>query len=141
MKAVFDIYDKVLKILLCCATGGFVAICLLQVFFRFVLQNSLVWSQEACNLLFFLSIFLGAAVCVTERPAHHDRPGTGVPSFPCEAILVPSNLCHYVYFFCIYGVQWLQHGSHLCPSNHLYPEAELLSCLSVHSYHLYFDGY
>ena len=67
MKAVFDIYDKVLKILLCCATGGFVAICLLQVFFRFVLQNSLVWSQEACNLLFFLSIFLGAAVCVTER--------------------------------------------------------------------------
>lgn len=67
MKAIFDIYDKILKILLCCATGGFVVICLLQVFFRYALQNSLVWSQEACNLLFFLSIFLGAAVCVTDR--------------------------------------------------------------------------
>lgn len=139
MKAVFDIYDKVLKILLCCATGGFVAICLLQVFFRFVLQNSLVWSQEACNLLFFLSIFLGAAVCVTERPAHHDRPGTGVPSFPCEAILVPSNLCHYVYFFCIYGVMYSMALTFAL--KHLYPEAELLFMSICPSYHLYFGGY
>ncbi len=67
VKAIFDIYDKALKVLLCCATGGFIFICLLQVLFRFVLQNSLVWSQEACNLLFFISIFLGAAVCVTDR--------------------------------------------------------------------------
>ncbi|RHR05204.1 TRAP transporter small permease [Pseudoflavonifractor sp. AF19-9AC] len=67
MKTLFHIYDKVLKALLCCATGGFIVICLLQIFFRYVLQNSLVWSQEACNLLFFLSIFLGSAVCVTER--------------------------------------------------------------------------
>lgn len=67
MKIILDIYDKVLKLLLCCVTGGFVVVCLLQVFFRYVLNNSLVWSQELCNLLFFVSIFLGAAVCVTER--------------------------------------------------------------------------
>lgn len=67
MQKVFSIYDKALRVLLCCTTGGFVVICLVQIFYRYVLRNSIVWSNEACNLLFYISIFLGSAICVTEK--------------------------------------------------------------------------
>lgn len=67
MNKFFEYYDKAVRILLIAATAGFVTICLVQVFVRFALSGSIVWANEMCNLLFYISIFLGAAACVTER--------------------------------------------------------------------------
>ena len=67
MNKFFEYYDKAVRILLIAATAGFVTICLVQVFVRFALSSSIVWANEMCNLLFYISIFLGAAACVTER--------------------------------------------------------------------------
>lgn len=67
MKKIFEYYDKIIRVLLISATAGFTAICITQVFVRYVLGSSIIWAQELCNLLFYIAIFLGAAVCVTER--------------------------------------------------------------------------
>lgn len=67
MKKFFEYYDKVTRVLLISATAGFTIICMTQVFVRYILGSSIIWAQELCNLLFYIAIFLGAAVCVTER--------------------------------------------------------------------------
>ena len=67
MKKFFEYYDKIIRVLLISTTAGFTAICMTQVFVRYVLGSSIIWAQELCNLLFYIAIFLGAAVCVTER--------------------------------------------------------------------------
>ena len=46
---------------------GFSAICFAQVIARYVLNNSIIWADQACRYLFCVSTFLGAAVCVKEK--------------------------------------------------------------------------
>ena len=55
------------KALLCVAAIGFSGICFAQVFCRYVLNNSIVWADQACRYLFCVSTFLGAALCVNEK--------------------------------------------------------------------------
>ena len=46
---------------------GFSAICFAQVIARYVLNNSIIWADQACRYLVCVSTFLGAAVCVKEK--------------------------------------------------------------------------
>ena len=67
MKKFWYIYDTVLKSLIMTTSGTFVILILAQIFFRYVLRSSLVWSEEVSRLLFFATIMFGTAVCVTEK--------------------------------------------------------------------------
>ena len=48
-------------------TAGFLVVVSLQVFYRFVLELPLVWSEEAARYLFVWAAFLGAAVAIGRR--------------------------------------------------------------------------
>jgi len=67
MKKFWQIYDTLLKGLIMVTSGSFVILILAQVFFRYALQSSLVWSEEVSRLLFFITIMFGSAVCVTAK--------------------------------------------------------------------------
>jgi TRAP-type C4-dicarboxylate transport system permease small subunit len=48
-------------------TAGFLVVVSLQVFYRFVLEIPMVWSEEAARYLFVWAAFLGAAVAIGRR--------------------------------------------------------------------------
>jgi len=56
-------WDILLAILL----GSLVVIMFIQVFFRYVLNNSLSWSEELAKYLFVWMTFLGAALCLRDK--------------------------------------------------------------------------
>ena len=57
------IWDYLLALLL----GGLVAVMLTQVFFRYVLNSSLAWSEELAKYLFVWMTFIGGAICLKEN--------------------------------------------------------------------------
>ncbi len=52
--------------LLAAVFGGTVLIVLMQVVYRYVLNNSLTWTEEICRYLFTWMIFLGAALAIRD---------------------------------------------------------------------------
>jgi TRAP-type C4-dicarboxylate transport system permease small subunit len=48
-------------------TAGFLLVVCFQVFYRFVLEIPLIWSEEAARYLFVWAAFLGAAVALGRR--------------------------------------------------------------------------
>ncbi len=54
-------------ILLAFLLGSLVVIMFIQVFFRYVLNNSLSWSEELAKYLFVWMTFLGAALCLRDK--------------------------------------------------------------------------
>jgi TRAP-type C4-dicarboxylate transport system permease small subunit len=58
-----NLWDIVLSVLL----GSLVVIMFIQVFFRYVLNNSLSWSEELAKYLFVWMTFLGAALCLRDK--------------------------------------------------------------------------
>ena len=42
-------------------------VCIIQIFCRFLLNQSIPWSDEVCRLTFFLSMFYGSVLCVLKR--------------------------------------------------------------------------
>ena len=78
-----DFWDSLLAILL----GSLVLIMFIQVFFRYVLNNSLSWSEELAKYLFVWMTFLGAALCL------RDKAHIGVDYF---VSLLPGHFRHAV---------------------------------------------
>ncbi|MDR1933268.1 MAG: TRAP transporter small permease [Spirochaetales bacterium] len=66
MKKFWDAYDRFLKGIILLTSSAFVILVLLQIFCRYVLGNSLAWSEEMCKLLFYATILFGSAVCITD---------------------------------------------------------------------------
>ncbi|MDR1317392.1 MAG: TRAP transporter small permease [Spirochaetales bacterium] len=66
MKKFWDTYDRFLKGVILFTSAAFVFLVLLQIFCRYILGNSLAWSEEMCKLLFFATIMFGSAICITE---------------------------------------------------------------------------
>jgi C4-dicarboxylate transporter DctQ subunit len=66
MKRFWGAYDRFLKGIILCTSAAFVTLVLLQIFCRYVLGNSLAWSEEVCKLLFYATIMFGSAVCITD---------------------------------------------------------------------------
>lgn len=52
---------------LCLSVAGFSCLALTQVVCRYVFNNSLSWSDQACRYLFCVTTFMGAAICVREQ--------------------------------------------------------------------------
>ena len=63
LRAVYAIYDRVLTVLAVLLVGGTVLIMGAQVFFRYVLNDSLIWAEEVCGyfLVWTTFLFLGRA--------------------------------------------------------------------------------
>lgn len=61
--------EKVLNIMVAVSFTILIAACVLQVFTRFVLNNSLSWTEELARYAFIWSNLLGAAIC-TQKSSH-----------------------------------------------------------------------
>lgn len=53
--------------LLFASVAGCTIICFLQVIFRYLLNNSLSWSEELCRYLFVGMVFIGAGIGVLQK--------------------------------------------------------------------------
>lgn len=58
------LFGRLLEIIITLCLGSVVVITLLQVFFRYVIQQPLTWSQEALMICFVYSVLFGAALAV-----------------------------------------------------------------------------
>lgn len=67
MKKVLNLIDGLVENIIFVCTAGFVCVSFLQVIFRYVLNNSLSWSEEFSRYLFVVSVFLGSAVGLLHR--------------------------------------------------------------------------
>lgn len=59
---IFNIIDKIVKIVLIFLSIAMVIFGFAQVFFRYVMQNSLTWSEELIRYMFIWSTFLAVPV-------------------------------------------------------------------------------
>ena len=55
---------SILEWLVCLLFAAIIILGGMQVFFRYVLESSLVWSEEISKILFFYIIYLGAALAI-----------------------------------------------------------------------------
>lgn len=69
MKRLFDCLDAVLEYMGISIASLMIAIAFLQVVFRYVLQNALSWSEEACIFLFVWMSYVGMALAM-RKDAH-----------------------------------------------------------------------
>ena len=67
MKTFFRWFDRSIYALMFLCIAGFVVISFLQVIFRFVLNDSLYWSEEISRYLFVWMVFLGSGVALLHR--------------------------------------------------------------------------
>jgi C4-dicarboxylate transporter DctQ subunit len=67
MKKVFALFDGFLENVIFICTVGYVILSFLQVIFRYVFNNSLVWSEEMCRYLFVWTVFFGSAIALKSR--------------------------------------------------------------------------
>lgn len=67
IKKIVEFVDKVVKYLAVAAFSVMTVLIILQVFYRYVLQSSLSFSEELARYLFIWATLLGAAMCVNRR--------------------------------------------------------------------------
>lgn len=64
LKKIEYYFDRLLEFIVTLCLGAVVVVSFLQVFFRYVLNKPLGWSQEALMILFVYSILFGAALAI-----------------------------------------------------------------------------
>ncbi len=64
---VLKVFDKAIYTIIFLCIAGFVTLAFLQVFCRFILNDSLTWSEELCRYLFVWMVFLGAGVGILHK--------------------------------------------------------------------------
>jgi TRAP-type C4-dicarboxylate transport system permease small subunit len=62
LKPILALIDRVLKIAVSVCYATLIAVTVVGVFFRYVLNDSLIWSEELGRYLFVWIVFLGAAM-------------------------------------------------------------------------------
>lgn len=67
MNKFWKIFDSLMEDLLFITVAGCTIICFLQVIFRYVLNNSLSWSEELCRYLFVGMVFIGTGVGILQK--------------------------------------------------------------------------
>lgn len=67
MKTALRIFDRLVYTVIFLCIAGFVTLSFTQVFFRFVLNNSITWSEEMCRYLFVWMVFLGSGIGLLHR--------------------------------------------------------------------------
>lgn len=88
------------------ALGSIVLITLVQVFFRYVLGSSLLWTPELTKLVFIWMTFIGSAAALYRR--RHLRIDSLTNVLPQRAQTVLSLVAHFMiialmWFFVFYG--------------------------------------
>jgi TRAP-type transport system small permease protein len=103
-------FDKITDFILTCLLATMVCIVLLSVFFRYVLNDSLFWSDELVRYVFVWFTMIGAAVVLRER--EHIRIEYFVEKLPertrrmIEAAVL-AGVCLLQSAFAILGFLWV----------------------------------
>lgn len=64
LQSISDFINKVVQVVSAAMIGVIAVVCIIQVFCRFILNNSLSWSEEVMRYLFIWMIFLGTTITV-----------------------------------------------------------------------------
>ena len=67
MRKAFYYFDRSIEILMFFCVVGFASVAFTQVFFRYVLNNSIPWAEELCRYLFVWLVFMGAGLGLVKR--------------------------------------------------------------------------
>ena len=103
------IFEKILETGLVVLFGLIIVCVVLQVFYRYVLNNPLIWSEELAKLAFIWMIFLG--LCLAERERVHIVVDFFVDRMPALvqnilrvmidvfSIIILTTICYYAIGF------------------------------------------
>jgi TRAP-type C4-dicarboxylate transport system permease small subunit len=103
-KKILNVYDNIVKGILVAIVAAFIIIVFVQVIFRYVLNNSLSWSEELARILFTQMIFLASPIAVLEK--RHIAVDIVLQYLPRAAkrwVYVVINVLTFV-FFCFLAV-------------------------------------
>ncbi len=64
---ILDIICEIYRVICIALMSAFIVIVLISIFFRYVLNNSIMWSEQVCRYLFVWMIMLGAPVVFRKR--------------------------------------------------------------------------
>jgi len=64
---IMDIICEIYRIICMALMAAFVVIVLISIFYRYVLNNSIMWSEQVCRYLFVWMIMFGAPVVFRKR--------------------------------------------------------------------------
>ena len=111
MKKLISIYNKAEEYFLCYGMILMVIIVFIQVFCRYVLNNSLSWSEELVRYIFVWQVWLGASLGM--RINEHIRVDMFVKKLPEAAkkvldLLIIILLLWFYGALVVYGFQYLQ---------------------------------
>jgi len=67
MKKKQNLFDAIIDNIIFITIAGFVLVSFMQVIFRYILNNSLIWAEELCRYLFVWMVFFGSAVAFKDR--------------------------------------------------------------------------
>ncbi len=116
---VASVIDTVLETVSAALLVGLVSIALLQVFCRYILNNSLSWPEEAARFIFVWFVFIGAAM-ITGR-AHHITIDVVQRSLNPQALRVHAFLSRVIsssvaIFLVVFGWELVRRASYISPA-------------------------
>lgn len=116
-----SIVDRIVKVLVVISFTVLIAACVLQVFTRFVLNNSLSWTEELARYAFIWANLTGAAICV--RSQSHATVTAITDNLPRKAQVV-LKLFVYVIIMAI-SVILIRYGSQVAWAGRFQPSPAL----------------
>lgn len=144
-----DVVAGIVKLLVVVSFTALIAACVLQVFTRFVLNNSLSWTEELARYAFIWANLAGAAICV--RKQSHATVTAITDNLPRKAQVVLKIFVYVILMaICVvlirYGAQ-IAYASRLQPSPALKINMALVNaavpvsaaCIFVHSFVLWLE--
>ncbi len=97
----FRIMDNVLEWIVFVCSFGFAVLCIFQIFFRVIVNDSIPWSEEASRYLFVQVVFFGGIICVNEKL--HTGVDLLVQVLPFQTKRYHSiAICALMFVFCMY---------------------------------------
>lgn len=111
MKRVVSLYNKLEEYFLVYTMILMVVIVFIQVIFRYILNNSLSWSEELVRYIFVWQVWLGASLGMRiNKHIRVDMLVKVLPNLPQKILDILTNLLVLAFylFLIIYGFQYLQ---------------------------------
>jgi TRAP-type C4-dicarboxylate transport system permease small subunit len=110
MKRILDCLERLIRIVTTCLFFGIAGLIAVQVFTRYVMNNSLSWTEQAARAMFVWMILLYASVLVRRST------NLGFDILVNKMSKVPMHICKFISEILIlaFAAFWAFHGFMLC---------------------------